>query len=274
METTEGTPKNRSPLSGRSLEVVIPIIGLVYSALLFLYYLIVFSFTPGGPPDFIVILIPFLVLFLASAFGVWRRSRPGYIAAVASSVLLLLLEGSGAAEGLVETANTIRFVGSITVLPTVVATLIYSAQGLRTVWTKTPRSLPTRTIPRSSIIGLFVLGFILGGLLIGLLAGTTQARLLAIPTGNVDITIPNGASSPANSEFYAPKAFTAKAGQTVTWINRDPSAHTVTSTTNLFDSGMFPSGGLWSHAFAQAGTYEYYCTLHTWMKGTVIVQSG
>jgi len=48
--------------------------------------------------------------------------------------------------------------------------------------------------------------------------------------------------------------------------------HTVTSTTGLFDSGILNPGQTWSYTFVQAGVYNYYCTLHSWMKGNVTVK--
>src|SRR6059036_380091 len=67
----------------------------------------------------------------------------------------------------------------------------------------------------------------------------------------------------------SPGNFTVKAGQTVTWVNKDTTVHTVTSSSGLFDSGNLNPGQTWSHDFTQSGVYKYYCTLHAWMKGNV-----
>jgi plastocyanin len=37
-------------------------------------------------------------------------------------------------------------------------------------------------------------------------------------------------------------------------------------------SGSIEPDASWSHTFSQAGTFPYYCTFHTEMKGTVIVK--
>ena len=68
----------------------------------------------------------------------------------------------------------------------------------------------------------------------------------------------------------APGNFTVKVGSTITWFNADASVHTVTST-GAFDSGNLASGATYSHTFAQAGTYQYYCVIHPNMKGTIVV---
>ena len=70
---------------------------------------------------------------------------------------------------------------------------------------------------------------------------------------------------------YAPETITVKRGETVTWINKDPFPHTVT-VRNAFDSGDIAANKSWKHAFGKAGRYDYICTLHPNMKGSVIVE--
>ena len=69
-------------------------------------------------------------------------------------------------------------------------------------------------------------------------------------------------------------------GDTVVWNNADTSFHTVTSGSEaegldgLFDSKEFAPGKSFTYKFSEIGHYPYYCTLHPWMKGTIIVTSG
>jgi plastocyanin len=70
---------------------------------------------------------------------------------------------------------------------------------------------------------------------------------------------------------YQPSSLTVPAGTTVTWINRDVVRHTVTSDEGLFDSGRLGSGESFSYTFKDPGTFNYHCTIHTFMHGTVIV---
>ena len=60
-------------------------------------------------------------------------------------------------------------------------------------------------------------------------------------------------------------------GTTVTWTNNDAVIHTVTDTKKTFDSEFMHAGGTWEHTFEKPGQYDYLCTLHPWMKGTVSV---
>jgi len=70
---------------------------------------------------------------------------------------------------------------------------------------------------------------------------------------------------------FSPSSITVTAGTTITWTNKDGIAHTVTSDSGLFDSGSISANGTYSHLFATAGTYPYYCVIHPTMTATVVV---
>jgi plastocyanin len=109
-----------------------------------------------------------------------------------------------------------------------------------------------------------------------MLASASETRLLGTlgtQTTQGDIAIVLGAASPTNAQFYLPTNLTVKAGTTVTWVNHDAAAHTVTSMNGAFDSGNMAVGAMYTFTFTQPGTYSYYCTYHTWMKGTIVVTS-
>jgi len=81
---------------------------------------------------------------------------------------------------------------------------------------------------------------------------------------------------------YQPKHLTIDAGQTVTWVNEDGVTHTVTSgrgTTPVLGplaSPFLAKGEVWSHTFAEPGSYEYLCLPHVGQVGmreaTITVQ--
>jgi len=94
----------------------------------------------------------------------------------------------------------------------------------------------------------------------------------------VGVSIPDGAGIIEPGKiYYDPETVEVGAGATVAWTNNDALAHTVTSgsaeagITDLFDSGLMAGGAVYERAFAEAGEYEYFCTLHPWMEGTVVV---
>lgn len=68
---------------------------------------------------------------------------------------------------------------------------------------------------------------------------------------------------------FVPASVTVKAGTTVTWMNNDAMAHTVTG--NGFQSGNMDYQGTYSHQFNTVGSYDYHCSNHTVMQGTINV---
>lgn len=97
----------------------------------------------------------------------------------------------------------------------------------------------------------------------------------------VEVSIPEGTSLPGcqeTDECFIPSTIVIDEGSEVVWTNDDTAAHTVTSGTmqtgpdGRFDSGLFMAGKTYSHIFEEAGEYPYFCLVHPWMVGTVIVQ--
>ena len=70
---------------------------------------------------------------------------------------------------------------------------------------------------------------------------------------------------------YAPTPIKVHVGDTVAFINDDSEAHTVTASDKKFDSEGLDSNGTWKHTFVTAGTFAYFCELHPYMKGTIVV---
>ena len=71
---------------------------------------------------------------------------------------------------------------------------------------------------------------------------------------------------------FAPAQLTVKAGTTVTWRNEDDIPHTVAASTRAFKSKALDTDDSFSFTFRDAGTYEYFCSLHPHMKGTITVE--
>jgi plastocyanin len=62
------------------------------------------------------------------------------------------------------------------------------------------------------------------------------------------------------------------AGTTVTWTNRDDVPHTVVSVKKVFKSPALDTGEHFSYTFMDAGTFDYYCSVHPRMTGTIVVK--
>ena len=71
---------------------------------------------------------------------------------------------------------------------------------------------------------------------------------------------------------FAPEQLIVKVGETVTWTNKDPYPHNVTSTTGEFKSGDIAPDAKWQFQATKAGRFPYECTLHPGMNGILIVE--
>jgi plastocyanin len=88
-------------------------------------------------------------------------------------------------------------------------------------------------------------------------------------------------SSILTTDAYSPNPIQVSIGDTVTWINNDVYAHTITSGSNgvldhKFNSSpnydpLIPPGARFSYTFTEVGIYPYFCLLHSNMVGTVSV---
>jgi carboxypeptidase T len=96
--------------------------------------------------------------------------------------------------------------------------------------------------------------------------GATATATVSCAVTTVDVAIVDFA--------FNPQVVTVAPGSTVRWTNNGQAPHTSTSTTALWDSGTLNTGQQFSYTFTTPGTYQYICTIHPSMTGTVIVSGG
>ena len=72
---------------------------------------------------------------------------------------------------------------------------------------------------------------------------------------------------------FAPQRVVVKSGATVTWINEDDIPHTIASSTKLFKSNALDTKDKFTFTFTTPGAYEYFCSLHPHMTGTIVVEA-
>lgn len=97
--------------------------------------------------------------------------------------------------------------------------------------------------------------------------------------GQATVAIANGASNPNSKVSYEPATVTVKSGSTISWVNNDSMMHTATSgnpesgPSGIFDTGIIGSSGKTAETNidAEPGSYDYYCALHPYMKGQMVV---
>jgi predicted secreted protein with PEFG-CTERM motif len=128
--------------------------------------------------------------------------------------------------------------------------------------------------PFGALFGLLALVAILG-----------VAPAFGQAANEVDIAAGAGSSASAacvtTNDCFGPNPITVAPGTEVTWMNTDTVSHTVTSgkvtdddAGSLFDSGLIKKGASFKFTFANEGTYDYFCTVHPWMTGQVIVSAS
>jgi len=93
-------------------------------------------------------------------------------------------------------------------------------------------------------------------------------------TGGGTAPAPSSAAVRIFDKSFIPGTVTIATGGTVTWSNDDDTAHTVNASAGGFASGTMSEGEKFSRKFNSAGTFNYFCALHSDMKGTVRVQSA
>ena len=97
------------------------------------------------------------------------------------------------------------------------------------------------------------------------------------------VTNAPGSATPGCEETaegcFIPSPVTIPVGGTVTWDNSDTAAHTATAgsaedgPSGVWDSSLIMAGGSYSFTFEEAGSYDYFCMVHPWMAGLVIVEA-
>lgn len=74
---------------------------------------------------------------------------------------------------------------------------------------------------------------------------------------------------------FTPSQISVQKGATVTWTNNDTVAHTVTDDLNNVGgpaSESIAPGAKYSFTFNKTGSYQYHCTFHSSMRGTIVVK--
>jgi len=117
---------------------------------------------------------------------------------------------------------------------------------------------------------------------------TKQGKTVQLPiklkpeeSGSAYVNIPSTAEVPGSGINFFPNTKEINAGTPIVWINNDESVHTVVSGTlgvnkkmfsdGKFDSGTFGPGDTFTISLPE-GEYDYFCKLHPWLRGSIIVK--
>jgi len=73
---------------------------------------------------------------------------------------------------------------------------------------------------------------------------------------------------------FEPAELTVREGDTIIWVNVDPLVHTATADDGSWDSGLMASGDEWEFVADTAGEFDYTCTPHPQMTGSITVEAN
>lgn len=133
--------------------------------------------------------------------------------------------------------------------------------------TQVAQPSPTFSTDVSATPGMMGTGSTPGGVMPGMDMSPPQSEGSSAPAAP-----PAGPNAVNIDGFaFAPSTLTVRAGATVTWTNKDEDPHTVVADGGAFQSQVLGNGGTFSFTFPAAGTFEYICSIHPFMHGTVVV---
>jgi len=101
----------------------------------------------------------------------------------------------------------------------------------------------------------------------------------ACAAGLAAVALPGLAQSAASrvaidNFTFQPARLTVTAGTTVTWTNKDDIPHAVAAVDKLFKSKALDTDDSYSFTFTTPGTYQYFCSIHPHMTGTIVVEAA
>ena len=106
--------------------------------------------------------------------------------------------------------------------------------------------------------------------LLGIL-GATAVLFAATPR----VPLADAAHSAAiqiDNFHYSPATLVVAPGTTVTWTNDDDSPHSIREKDGKFKSAALDTDDKFSQTFTAPGEYEYFCSIHPYMTGKVVVK--
>ena len=134
-----------------------------------------------------------------------------------------------------------------------------------------------------SLVAVVIVAAVVVGIVIAMSGGsktdtsnTTEHTNTSSPSSqsnNSDQTAQATNSVTIQDMAFSPANITVKAGTTITWTNSDSDAHTVTESDSKTgpNSGTLENGKSYTFTYDTPGTYQYHCTIHPSMMGTVTV---
>ncbi|HZS94526.1 MAG TPA: plastocyanin/azurin family copper-binding protein [Chloroflexota bacterium] len=114
---------------------------------------------------------------------------------------------------------------------------------------------------------------------IGIIAGESLPNIASAHEPGVVRVVTIKDTKGQNPYGFSPKKLVITVGTRVVWRNQSSAPHTVTAKGEhpYFSSGtkkLIAPGHHWAFTFHKTGTFHYYCIVHPFMTGTVVVKKS
>jgi plastocyanin len=131
-------------------------------------------------------------------------------------------------------------------------------------------AVTVRTGVRTVAMGILVIG---AALLTSACSSSKSAGGGTSAASSGSTTTANALNTVVVKNFsFEPMSVTVKAGTRLTWKFEDSAQHTVSADDNSFASPALANGQTYSFTFTKPGIFQYICSIHQYMKGTVVVK--
>ena len=107
-------------------------------------------------------------------------------------------------------------------------------------------------------------------LFFGALGATAALTVIAPRAPSADAA--KSAAIQIDNFHYSPPMLVVAPGTTVTWTNADDSPHSVREKDGKFKSAALDTDDKFSQTFTASGEYEYFCSIHPYMTGKIVVK--
>jgi plastocyanin len=124
----------------------------------------------------------------------------------------------------------------------------------------------------TKLLSIVVAGFLAG--VSGMALAHDMAGMAGMAPSAVQVAAVEPNTITIDNFSFGPQSLTVAPGTTVTWINHDDEPHTVVNAGNprAFKSAALDTDDKFTFTFDKPGTYEYFCSIHPHMTGTVVVK--
>jgi plastocyanin len=132
-----------------------------------------------------------------------------------------------------------------------------------------------------AVIVILVILIAIGALALGNRSNTNNTPPTTNNTSNNSNNSSNSKTQPASGQInianmaFTPSQITVAKGGTVTWTNNDSTTHTVVDDLSNIggpNSGDIKPGDKYSFTFNKTGSFQYHCSIHPSMRGTIVVK--